>query len=61
MDLFEHPYLQEVDIAEDESIVKCIIQEGRGRCVDPADTVYYKHETRFDNGQLVDLGETRKV
>jgi hypothetical protein len=25
------------------------------------DTVYYKHEVRFDNGQLVDLDERRKV
>lgn len=25
------------------------------------DVVYYKHETRFDNGQLVDLDERRKV
>jgi len=38
-----------------------VVTEGRGRLVDPADTVYYKHETRFDNGQLVDLSETRKV
>jgi hypothetical protein len=29
--------------------------------VDGADTVYYTHATRFDNGQLVDLNETRKV
>jgi hypothetical protein len=29
--------------------------------VTPDDTVYYKHETRFDNGQLVDLDERRRV
>jgi len=35
--------------------------EGVGAPVDPEDIVYYRHETRFDNGQLVDLSETRKV
>ena len=36
-------------------------EEGIGNFVNDDDTVYYKHETRFDNGQLVDLNETRKV
>ena len=35
--------------------------EGTGYPINDDDTVYYKHETRFDNGQLVDLNETRKV
>lgn len=38
-----------------------MIEEGTGASVDPEDTVFYKHETRFDNGQLVDLQETRKI
>ena len=42
--------LREVPIMEDLSIVKVVVEEGHGRCVDPADTVYYRHETRFDNG-----------
>eukprot|EP00355_Strombidium_rassoulzadegani_P006948 CAMPEP_0168620602 /NCGR_PEP_ID=MMETSP0449_2-20121227/7233_1 /TAXON_ID=1082188 /ORGANISM="Strombidium rassoulzadegani, Strain ras09" /LENGTH=48 /DNA_ID= /DNA_START= /DNA_END= /DNA_ORIENTATION= len=25
------------------------------------DTVYYTHETRYDNGQLVDFNEKRRV
>lgn len=41
--------------------MKIITQQGQGSCVSAEDTVYYKHETRFDNGQLVDLGERRKV
>ena len=49
------------NIAEDGSIQILIEEEGIGNFVDEADTVYYKHETRFDNGQLVDLNETRKV
>ena len=53
--------LREEKVSEDDSIIKQVTTEGRGRVVDPADTVYYKHETRFDNGQLVDLSETRKV
>lgn len=45
----------------DQSIVKLVTAKGAGSCIAPEDTVYYRHETRFDNGQLVDLGETRKV
>lgn len=35
--------------------------EGTGSFAEDSDTVQYKHETRFDNGQLVDLNEKRKV
>ena len=35
--------------------------EGKGSFAEETDTVQYKHETRFDNGQLVDLNEKRKV
>lgn len=31
------------------------------RCVEPTDTVNYMHCTRFDNGQLVDFDERRRV
>jgi hypothetical protein len=60
-DLNARVVLREESVSEDDSIIKQVTTEGRGRLVDPADTVYYKHETRFDNGQLVDLSETRKV
>jgi len=49
------------NLTEDGSIVKLTVQEGSGNFSELTDTVYYKHETRFDNGQLVDLSETRKV
>ena len=38
------------DITEDGSIHVITEVEGIGNFVDEADTVYYKHETRFDNG-----------
>jgi hypothetical protein len=53
--------LRESDILGDGSITKLVIQEGKGALVDMDDVVYYLHETRFDNGQLVDLQEMRKV
>lgn len=53
--------LKVVDVLPDCSIQILVIEEGTGACVDPEDTVFYKHETRFDNGQLVDLQETRKI
>ena len=31
------------------------------RCVEPNDVVQYLHETRFQNGQLVDFEERRKA
>ena len=49
------------NIVEDGSIQILVEVEGIGNFVDGADTVYYTHATRFDNGQLVDLNETRKV
>jgi hypothetical protein len=44
-----------------EGVVKKVLQEGAGALPDTEDIIYYKHETRFDNGQLVDLDERRKV
>ena len=35
--------------------------EGKGYLPEPGDTVYYKHQTRFDNGQLCNFDERRKV
>ena len=49
------------NIVEDGSIQILTEEEGIGNFVNDDDTVYCKHETRFDNGQLVDLNETRKV
>ena len=43
------------DLTSDRSVVKLVITEGNGAFADPEDIVYYRHETRFDNGQLVDL------
>jgi hypothetical protein len=48
-------------VNEDGSIEIIVVEEGSGNPVEETDTVYYRHETRFDNGQLVDLNETRKV
>ena len=53
--------LRETDVLGDGSIIKLVVQEGKGAVVDMDDVVYYLHETRFDNGQLVDLQEMRKV
>ena len=49
------------NVEEDGSIQIITEVEGSGNFPEITDTVYYKHETRFDNGQLVDLNETRKV
>jgi hypothetical protein len=37
------------------------MEEGKGECIDEKDTVYYRHETRYDSGQLVDFSEKRKA
>jgi hypothetical protein len=50
VDLKEIVALREEPVTENASIIKVVTREGHGRCVDPADTVYYRHETRFDNG-----------
>jgi len=49
------------DLYGDGSVLILTEVEGRGSFAEDADTVQYKHETRFDNGQLVDLNEKRKV
>lgn len=46
---------------EDGSVEIIVAEEGAGNPIESTDTVYYKHEHRFDNGQLVDLNETRRV
>jgi hypothetical protein len=46
---------------EEGSISKLVTIEGKGRTVDDTDKVLYMHETRFDNGQIVDLDERRRV
>lgn len=53
--------IETLDLLGDGSIVKITEVAGTGNLVNKEDTVYYKHETRFDNGQLVDPSETRKV
>jgi hypothetical protein len=45
-----------------EGIKKVVLQEGNSKMmIGEKDTVYYHHETRFDNGYLVDIGERRKA
>ena len=53
--------LREEDVLNDGTIIKLVVEEGKGASVDKEDIVYYMHETRFDNGQLVDLQEMRRV
>ena len=48
-------------VNEDGSVEIIVVEEGNGNIIEETDTVYYRHEHRFDNGQLVDLNETRKV
>ena len=45
-------------------MVKYVIHESKWanhQTVQEADIVYYFHETRYDNGQLVELEENRKA
>jgi|LauGreDrversion4_2_1035121.scaffolds.fasta_scaffold569178_1 hypothetical protein len=44
-----------------DAIVKFVLADGKGTLVQNTDDVYYRHETRHDNGQLVDYAERRKV
>eukprot|EP00347_Sterkiella_histriomuscorum_P003944 403362337 len=53
--------LREEVVTEDGGIVKYIVQEGKGSYIGLNDDVFYKHETRFDNGQLVDFAEKRNA
>ena len=48
-------------VNDDGSIEIIVVEEGFGNLIEATDTVYYKHEHRFDNGQLTDLNEPRKV
>lgn len=48
-------------VNDDGSVEIIVVEEGNGNVIEETDTVYYRHEHRFDNGQLVDLNETRKV
>ena len=61
----EHFDLKSLDVLREqevcESVTKLVLEEGRGHPPNIEDIVYYKHETRFDNGQLVDIDERRKV
>jgi len=37
-------------VTEDGGVLKYVIEEGKGEVIDEKDIVYYKHETRYDNG-----------
>lgn len=43
------------------AILKFVLIEGKGTVTQNTDDAYYRHETRHDNGQLVDFCERRKV
>lgn len=60
-DLKSLEVLRTQDVNPDGTVTKLVLQEGSGSPADLEDIVYYKHETRFDNGQLVDIDERRKV
>jgi len=47
--------------ADPDAIIKFVLQNGSGTIIQNTDDVYYRHETRHDNGQLVDFSERRKV
>lgn len=49
------------DITGNGGVMKYVVEEGKGSTVQSTDTVYYKHETRYSNGQLVDFSEKRKA
>ena len=53
--------VKEQDVYGDGSVTIYTEVEGAGSFAEETDTVQYRHETRFDNGQLVDLNEKRKV
>ena len=44
-----------------DAILKFVLIEGSGTLAQNTDEVYFRHETRHDNGQLVDFCEKRKV
>jgi hypothetical protein len=50
VDLKSLPIKSTVLITPEGDLKKHILEEGVGNCVYPEDIVYYKHETRFDNG-----------
>ena len=60
-DLSSLTVLREESVAEDGGILKLVIEEGKGSCIAATDEVFYRHETRFSNGQLVDFAEKRKA
>lgn len=66
LSLIEKECIDKVDLSEDQDggLIKYKIKEPTAlfeRRVEEADHVYYTHETRFDNGQLVDFDEKRKA
>jgi len=48
-------------LGEDGSITKYVLEKGKGALIGPNDEVFYRHETRFSTGQLVDFAEKRKA
>jgi hypothetical protein len=54
-------HIPSVEVTSDQGIFKQIVQEGKGDFIGEKDEVFYKHESRFDKGQLVDITEKRKA
>ena len=48
-------------MTEDGGIIKFMMEEGKGDLIEEKDTVFYRHETRYNNGYLVDFAEKRKI
>ncbi len=48
-------------ITPDGGVIKYIMQEGKGSLIENTDVIYYKHEIRYDSGQLVKFNLYRKV
>jgi hypothetical protein len=50
-----------IDVTGDKSILLLVEKEGSGTLVEEKDTVFYRHETRFPTGYLVDCLEKRRI
>lgn len=55
---------EDISVEKDGQFIKYVVEESKSkfnRLIDVNDTVHYIHETRYDNGQLVDFEEKRKA
>ena len=55
---------EDITSEKDGGIIKYLIQKSTAKCsrtCEEGDCAYYLHQTRFDNGKLVDITETRRA